>query len=52
MQIACCLSQKWLISQNPGHKYDRLHQEIIDISKDVMNRLTEKEEVRRQNSEE
>ncbi len=38
-QMACCLTQKWLISQNPGHKYDRLHQEILDISKDMLGRF-------------
>lgn len=40
-QMACCLTQKWLISQSPGHKYDKLHQEIVDISKDVLDRLKE-----------
>lgn len=38
-QIACCLTQKWLMAQNPGHKYDKLYSEIIEVSKDVMNRL-------------
>lgn len=30
LQMACCLTQKWFLSQQIGHQFDRLHQELIN----------------------
>lgn len=41
-QMVCCLTQKWLLSQQAGHKYDRLHQEVMQISKDIIQKYGDK----------
>lgn len=41
-QLACCLSQKWSLSQQAGNKYDRLYQEVIQESAKLKNMFDHK----------
>lgn len=38
-QITCCLTQKWLLSQEAGTKFDRLHHELRKCSEDMQEKL-------------
>jgi CheY-like chemotaxis protein len=43
-QVACCLTEKWNLSQQAGYKYDRLHQEVLKESEKLKTMLSQSEE--------
>jgi CheY-like chemotaxis protein len=40
-QFACCLTRKWHLSQQAGHKYDRLYEEVVREA-DKLKKMLEK----------